>query len=59
MCQPHFFVTNMTVKQNAIDHMPLAAKVVEQAFCVDICLTGVEFIKEGTELCHPLRELFA
>ena len=56
------FVANMAVKQNAMDHMhefPLAAKVVEQAFYVDDCLTGVDSIEEGIELCRQLRELFA
>ena len=37
----------------------LAAKVVEKAFYVDDCLTGVDSIKEGIELCRQLRELFA
>ena len=52
----------MAVRQNAIDHMlefPLAARVVEQAFYVDDCLTGVLSVEEGIELCCQLRELFA
>ena len=56
------FVANMAVRQNAEDNQtefPLAARVVEQCFYVDDCLTGVESVKEGVELCRQWRELFA
>ena len=56
------FVANMTVKQNATDYAyeyPLAAKVVDEAFYVDDCLTGANSIEEGIELRHQLQELFA
>ena len=45
-----FFVANMAVKQNATKYSheyPLAAKVVEEAFYVDDCLTGANSIEEG------------
>ena len=36
---------------------PLAAKVVDEAFHVDDCLTWANSIEEGIELCHQLQEL--
>ena len=52
----------MTVKQNAADYAhqyPLAAKVVDEAFYVDDCLTGANSIEEGIKLRHQLQELLA
>lgn len=52
----------MAVKQNAADHKheyPLAAKVADEEFYVDDCLTGVSSIEEGIELRCQLQELFA
>ena len=40
----------MAVKRNAADYSleyPLAAKVVDEAFYVDDCLTGANSVKEG------------
>ena len=56
------FVANMAVQQNAADHAheyPLAAKVVNEAFYVDNCLTGANSIEEGIELRHQLQELLS
>ena len=55
------FVANMAVKQNAADYAheyPLASKVVDEAFYVDDCLTGVNSVEEGIELRRQLQELF-
>ena len=55
------FVANMAVKQNATEYSheyPLAAKVVDEAFYVDDCLTGANSIEEGVELRRQLQELF-
>ena len=56
------FIANMAVKQNAEDYTmdyPLAAKVVEEAFYVDDCLTGADSVQEGLKLRRQLQELFA
>lgn len=42
----------------AKDH-PLAAKVVEEAFYFDDCLTRADSVQEGLELRCQLQELFA
>ena len=55
------FVANMAVRQNSIDHAnryPLAAKVVEENFYVDDCLTGAETPEETILLRNELQELF-
>ena len=52
----------MAVKQNATDfahEYPLAAKIVNEAFYVDNCLTGADSIEEGIELYCQLQALFA
>ncbi len=62
MTRVTFGVSASSVKQNALDHsteFPLAAKVVEQAFYVDDCLTGADSVQEGRELCRQLQGLFA
>lgn len=56
------FVANMAVKQNAADYAheyPLAAKVVDEGFYVDDCLTGADSLEESIELRRQLQELFA
>ena len=56
------FVANMAVKQNAADfahEYPLAAKIVDEAFYVDECLTGADSIEERIELYRQLQALFA
>ena len=43
------FAANMAVRQNAIDlahDYPLAAKVVEEMFYVDDCLTGADSLED-------------
>ena len=47
------FIANMAVKRNAIDFAhkyPLAAKVVEDSFYVDDCLTGADSVELGIQL---------
>ena len=56
------FVANMAVKQNAADfahEYPMAAKIVNEAFYVDDCLTGADSVEEGIELYRQLQALFA
>ena len=56
------FFANMCVKQNAIDFAhkyPTAAKVVEESFYVDDCLTGADTVEEGIVLQGQLRNLFS
>ena len=56
------FLANMSVKQNAEDFAhkyPLAAKVVKEAFYVDDCLTGADFVEEGIQIQRNLRDLFS
>ena len=56
------FIANMSIKQNAIDFAhkyPLAAKVVDEAFYVDDCLTGANSVEEGIELQQQLQDLFS
>ena len=56
------FVANMAVKQNAENFAhkyPMAAKVVNEAFYVDDCLTGADDLKEAIELQQQLRSLFS
>ena len=55
------FIVNMAVKQNAdelFDEYPLAAKAVSEAFYVDDCLTGADFVEQATLLCCQLQDLF-
>ncbi len=55
------FITNMCVKQNALDislDFPLAAKAVSDSFYVDDGLTGADSVDEAVELYHQLRGLF-
>ena len=47
------FAANMSIKQNALDfahEFPLAAKVVDESFYVDDCLTGADTVEEAIEL---------
>lgn len=56
------FVASMAIKQNAADsagRYPLVVRVEDEAFNVDDCLTGVNSVEEGFELCGQLLELFA
>ena len=56
------FVSNMCVKQNASDFAhkyPIAAKVVDESFYVDDCLTGVNSVEAGIELQSQLQNLFS
>ena len=51
----------MSVKKNAIDFAhkyPMAAKVVDELFYVDDCLTGANSVEEGIELQRQLQNLF-
>ena len=55
------FAANMSVRQNALDlaqEFPLAAKVVEDCFYVDDCLTGADTIERAILLYHQLLDLF-
>ena len=55
------FAANMSVRQNAIDSAhkyPLAAKVVEDSFYVDDCLTGANDVESVITLFHQLQNLF-
>ena len=56
------FVANMCVKRNATDFAhkyPLAAKIVEDSFYVDDCLTGADSVEEGVEIHRQLQGLFS
>ena len=51
----------MSLKQNALDFevtYPLAAKVAEESFYVDDCLTGADSVQEAVELQQQLQSLF-
>ena len=51
----------MSIKQNALDfahEFPLAAKVVNESFYVDDCLTGADTVEEAIELQTQLRSVF-
>ena len=55
------FIANMCVKQNALDfglEHPNAAKVVNESFYVDDCLTGSDSPEGAVELHHELLVLF-
>lgn len=54
------FIANMCIKQNAVDlalEYPQAAKVVEDSFCVDDCLTGADDVHSAIVLQRQLQEL--
>ena len=56
------FIANMSVKQNATDFAhkyPLAARVVEESFYVDDCLTGANSVEEGIQLQDELQNLYS
>ena len=56
------FVANMSVKENAVNFAhkyPMAAKVVNEAFYVDDCLTGADTTEEAVELQRQLHNLFS
>ena len=56
------FAANMTVQQNAIDHLgefPLAGEAVLTSFYVDDGLTGADSIDEAISLQKQLQTLFA
>ena len=55
------FAANMSVWQNAIDsahEYPLAARVVEDSFYVDDCLSGADDVENAITLYDQLRKLF-
>ena len=55
------FVANMCVKQNALDfgmEYPNAAKVVNESFYVDDCLTGSDSPEGAVKLHRELQALF-
>ena len=55
------FAANTSVKQNALDHehkFPLDARVVDDSFYVDDCLTGADNIQGALSLHHQLLDLF-
>ena len=55
------FIANMCVKQNDLDFAsiyPLAAKAVEDSYCVDDGLTGADTIEKANELHVQLCVLF-
>jgi len=55
------FAANMAVKQNALDFatgLPNAAKVVDDSFYVDDCLSGADSIAEAIALQAELHSLF-
>ena len=50
------------MKQNAVDFgtkYPLAAKAVDESFCVDDCLSGADTIEEAIKLRQQLQDLFS
>ena len=54
------FAANMSVKQNTLDHehkFPLA-RVVDDSFYVDDCLTGADNVQGALSLHHQLLDLF-
>lgn len=56
------FAANMAVKQNALDFttgFPKAAKVVDESFYVDDCLSGADSISEAVALQAELHSLFS
>ena len=56
------YIANMCVKQNAADFAfkyPLAARIVNESFYVDDCLTGADSIEQGIEVYTQLQGLFA
>ena len=56
------YIANMSIKQNATDFAhkyPLAARVVEESFYVDDCLTGANSVEEGIQLQDELQNLFS
>ena len=55
------FAANMFVHQNALDlahKFHLAAKVVEDCFYVDDCLTGADTVDRAILLYHQLLDIF-
>ena len=55
------FAANMSVWQNAIDsahEYPLAARVVEDSFYVDDCLSGADHVENAITLYDQLRKLY-
>lgn len=56
------FIANMCVKRNAADFAhkyPLAAKIVNDSFYVDDCLSGADSVEEGVEVHRQLQGLFS
>jgi hypothetical protein len=56
------FVANMCVQRNATDitqSYPLAAKVVNESFYVNDCLTGADTVEQAIETHQQLQELFS
>ena len=56
------FIANMCVKHNTADFAqkyPLAAKLVDESFHVDDCLTGADTVEQAIETHQQLQELFS
>ena len=56
------FIANMCIKRNAADFAhkyPLAAKIVNDSFYVDDCLTGADSVEEGIEIHRQLQGLLS
>ena len=56
------YAANMSVKKNALDltlEYPQAAKVVEQSFYVDDCLTSADTVEEAVKLRMQFQDLLA
>ena len=57
-----YFIVNMCVKQNAIDHAadnPLAFEAINESFYVDDSLTGADTVQEAVRLQKELNSVFS
>ena len=56
------YTANLCVKRNADDYghkYPLAAKIVDDSFYVNDCLTGADSVEESIEVHQQLQGLFS